>query len=240
MLHCIVKRKAVGMMSSYQFELYLSAEPTKLILAARRPSSGSPGYAIYDNAAGAVTSSNPSGSRASLPKRIVAKLRESTMNTEDQANAASPDAANGRELATFGQERPNGSMPREIVVLLAPTDEDTNKHSDGSPVPQALNAHVASAEQIDPKIPVFVQRDPVIRDGMYLLNFRGRGRVASGKNFQLVAAAPDFCRDSIDHANDEAVVLQFCKVSANRFHLDFCAPFTPLAAFSLAVSICLG
>ena len=127
-------------------------------------------------------------------------------------------------------------MPREICVLLAPTEDNPN----AMPDPFALSSHVASAEKIHPNVPVFVQRDPVIRDGMYLLNFRGRGRVASGKNFQLVRAADDFLRDSIDHSNDEAVILQFCKVSANRFHLDFAPPFTPLSAFALAVSICLG
>eukprot|EP00635_Sarcinochrysidales_sp_CCMP3193_P013289 CAMPEP_0118913986 /NCGR_PEP_ID=MMETSP1166-20130328/14536_1 /TAXON_ID=1104430 /ORGANISM="Chrysoreinhardia sp, Strain CCMP3193" /LENGTH=1604 /DNA_ID=CAMNT_0006853551 /DNA_START=50 /DNA_END=4864 /DNA_ORIENTATION=+ len=259
LLHTIVKRKAVGMMSSYQFELYLSSEPTKLILAARRPTSGHPGYAIYDNTAdkggsssstGFSSSSSSSssvtsggrGGQSGLPKKMVAKLRESTMHQDDihsPGATAAPAASRSeaKELATFGQERPNGSMPREICVLLAPTAGDG---PNAAPRPFALNAHVANADTIDPAIPVFVQRDPVIRDGMYLLNFRGRGRVASGKNFQLVKAAKDFKRDSIDHSNDEAVVLQFCKVSANRFHLDFAPPFTPLAAFSLAVSICLG
>ena len=52
------------------------------------------------------------------------------------------------------------------------------------------------------------------------------------KNFQLVVVS--------DHAYArEEIVLQFAKVSANRFHLDFGPPFTPSTAFALAVSTCL-
>lgn len=240
LLHTIVKRKAVGMMSSYQFELFLSAEPNKMLLAARRPASGSSNYIIYDQSA-----SSPSSGRTSFPKRVIARLKESASAIGDDANETRPATSTSKrrhsaratgELAVYGQERPNGSMPREICVLLSPSAENSAE-MDAIP---SLSAHALQEDNADSKVPVFVQRDPVIRDGMYLLNFRGRGRVASGKNFQLVAVAKDNAREAVDHADDEAVVLQFCKVSANRFHLDFGAPFTPLAAFSLAVSICLG
>ncbi|KAJ8613568.1 hypothetical protein CTAYLR_002223 [Chrysophaeum taylorii] len=230
LLHTIVKRKAVGMMSSYQFELFLSAEPTKMLLTARRPASGSSNYIVYDQ-----TVSAPTSSRTNFPKRVIARLKESNSVAGDDRHSAATTSPSSGEIAIFGQERPNGSMPREICVLLAPHAYG----AEASAIP-SLSAHALQQDTVDPSIPVFVQRDPVIRDGMYLLNFRGRGRVASGKNFQLVAAAKDALRESIDHADDEAVVLQFCKVSANRFHLDFSPPFTPLSAFSLAVSICLG
>ena len=65
-----------------------------------------------------------------------------------------------------------------------------------------------------------------------MLNFNGRVTMASVKNFQLVVVS--------DHAYArEEIVLQFAKVSANRFHLDFGPPFTPSTAFALAVSTCL-
>ncbi len=79
-----------------------------------------------------------------------------------------------------------------------------------------------------------MHRDPVKRNGKYSFDFRGRGKVASVKNFQLQEAA-----DPGRRSKKADIVLQFAKVSANRFHLDFAAPFTPTTAFALAVSTCV-
>lgn len=231
LMHTIVKRKVVGMMSSYQFELYLSEDPSKMLLSARCPASGSSNYIICDQTVSTHSSSRASGG---YPKRVIARLKEASA-IGDQPSLSRSSSNGLGELGVFGQERPNGSVPREICAMLSPINDDTHQARSV----QHLANTALKDDDISLDIPVFVQRDPVIRDGIYLLNFRGRGRVASGKNFQLVAASKDALRP-IDHGDDDAVVLQFCKVSAHRFHLDFAPPFTPITAFSLAVSVCIG
>lgn len=230
LMHTIVKRRVVGMMSTYQFELYLSTDPSKMLLSARCPASGSSNYIICDQTVEAPSSSRASGA---YPKRVIARLRE-TSAIGDQPSLSRSSSSGHGELGVFGQERPNGSVPREICAMLSPNDAMHQARS----VHHLANKSLKD-DDISLDIPVFVQRDPVIRDGIYLLNFRGRGRVASGKNFQLVTASRDAHR-SVDHSDDDAVVLQFCKVSAHRFHLDFAPPFTPISAFSLAVAVCIG
>ena len=62
--------------------------------------------------------------------------------------------------------------------------------------------------------------------GAYCLNFNGRVTQASVKNFQLVSEGDDHDRD----------VLQFGRVSANRFTMDFCWPLTAFQAFAICVT----
>lgn len=71
---------------------------------------------------------------------------------------------------------------------------------------------------------VFETKDPVYENGNYRLNFRGRVRVPSVKNFQLVA------EDDIDD-----IICQFGKIGEDKFNLDYKAPFNAFQAFSLAL-----
>lgn len=68
-------------------------------------------------------------------------------------------------------------------------------------------------------------KDPVFEKGNYRLNFHGRVKLPSVKNYQLVPP------DAIDD-----IWTQFGKVSDDEFHLDFKAPITPMVAFAVAVS----
>ena len=76
-------------------------------------------------------------------------------------------------------------------------------------------------------ISVFHNKKPVWNDslGAYVLNFNGRVEQASVKNFQLV-----------DDFDQEKIYLQFGRVDKHVFSLDFIWPFTPLQAFSIALS----
>lgn len=83
---------------------------------------------------------------------------------------------------------------------------------------------------------VLESRLPTFENGYYRLNFHGRVSVPSVKNFQLVERP----RGAPPHADaqicDARVLLQFGKVDAHKFHLDFRAPVTPLQAFALALA----
>ncbi|KAJ8600185.1 hypothetical protein CTAYLR_001965 [Chrysophaeum taylorii] len=202
LLHCVVKRKKG--VTSHIFELFLSSDPDTMILSARRASPSSQTYHLYDE---------------SGPKKLVARIKDYSLT-----------ATSSGELAIFGHQRAlRGGAPREIGVVLAPVPDPSV--DDPPPRPEALRTVLTSgSDEIEGGNHVFVQRDPSKRDGKYSLDFRGRGKVASVKNFQLVAVG--------SQGRDDPV-LQFCKVSANRFHLDFAPPFSPLGAFALAVSTCL-
>ena len=74
---------------------------------------------------------------------------------------------------------------------------------------------------------VFKNKKPVWNDtiGAYVLNFNGRVEQASVKNFQLV-----------DEFDPNKIYLQFGRVDKHVFTLDYLWPFSPLQAFSIALS----
>ena len=133
-------------------------------------------------------------------------------------------------MGLFGHQRANrGGVPREIAVVVEPPATDSSfleslggaKNLPGGPLFDRCSKH-------DPRLVVCMQRDPVKKNGKYSLDFMGRGKVASVKNFQLSVAA-----DPGRRTGKADLVLQFAKVSANRFHLDFAAPFTPTSAVTV-------
>lgn len=71
----------------------------------------------------------------------------------------------------------------------------------------------------------FGTKEPSMIKGNFRLNFRGRVTVPSVKNFQLIS-----------QEDDENIILQFGKISANGYNLDFKAPFNMLQAFAVALS----
>ncbi|KAH8096080.1 hypothetical protein JL720_3430 [Aureococcus anophagefferens] len=223
LLHAVVKRKKGALMSSQMFELSLSSAPDNTILAAKRVSTGSSHYYFFE--AG--------------KKKPFARVRDAP------ADAKFHDTSS--EMALYGHQRASraarrarsaSSSSRARAAGDARAANDflaTVSGGSASPAPgggASGNLFERFSHQ-DGGLVVMMQRDPAKRDGKYSLDFRGRGKVASVKNFQLIVAS--------DHEsfNREEIVLQFCKVAANRFHLDFAPPFTPATAFALAVSTCL-
>ena len=66
------------------------------------------------------------------------------------------------------------------------------------------------------------------KQGSYVLDFGGRVKTPSVKNFQLVHG------NERTHADE--LVLQFGKVDTDVFILDFRYPLNPLQAFAVAIS----
>ena len=59
----------------------------------------------------------------------------------------------------------------------------------------------------------------------YTLNFYGRVKKASAKNFQIIIPG-----------DTDNILLQHGKVSKNEFNLDFREPFSPLFAFAVSLA----
>ncbi|KAJ1449089.1 P-loop containing nucleoside triphosphate hydrolase protein [Pelagophyceae sp. CCMP2097] len=240
---CVRRRKGALSMSSQAFEFCLGTSNEALLSA--KKTSLSIFYHIFDESRPATSASKRS--------QVLARICE-------VSQLAGHDGAN--DVALFGHQRAaRGGAPREIGVILTPaaaaaaaaglppptpTADKGGRPTTPPPPPSATAESDDDAEAsdtagplldrfaaMDPSLALVVQRAPAKRDGKYSLDFRGRGKVASVKNFQLVVASGDG-----NYGDD--VVLQFCKVGANKFNLDYRAPFTPLTAFALAVSTCLA
>ncbi|CAD8100430.1 unnamed protein product [Paramecium sonneborni] len=95
------------------------------------------------------------------------------------------------------------SRPRKIVLALRKSEKETVQ---------------------------FISRRPqVIINGtqnLYTLDFFGRVKRSSIKNFQLVLKSDD----------KDIIYVQFGKVDSNRYNLDFMSPLSPLTAMQLALS----
>jgi len=214
-----VRRTKGGVMSSVKFELYLTADPETMLASARRLSPSNPSYGLYDE-------------MVSLSKReLVGKIREASSLQTEASTTPKKSSTKDTTIAFFGHQRAlRGGAPRDIAVVLGNEDSQRTARS-AHYTTRALLAQ-SEPDEFHPDLQVYVQRDPEKRNGKYSLDFKGRGKVASVKNFQL-------CRVHAKANKKDETVLQFCKVSANRFNLDFAPPFTPLSAFALAVSTCL-
>lgn len=69
----------------------------------------------------------------------------------------------------------------------------------------------------------------------WCLNFRGRVTVASVKNFQLLLAA-DQPSGNVSSAEGKKVILQFGKIGADTFTMDYQYPLSAFQAFAICLS----
>jgi tubby-related protein 1 len=177
----------------------------------------------------------PGGVKALSKKsgNYVGKLRSKTLQGNEYVLVNNAPVKG--ELAAFVYEQLDimaqvreGPLPRRVVVTVPPIGDD------GEPIPQeAKGPKGALIPMCIPKtrderardMCIFQTKDPSYENGCYRLNFNGRVKVPSVKNFQLVSAA-----------DPEDVVFQFGKFDDEKFTVDFKAPFTAFQAFALALS----
>ena len=124
-----------------------------------------------------------------------------------------------------------GARPRALFTIVPAVDPDsgqpmtlTHKSKLFKIGSNLLNAFDATEATFD-NIYRYQTKQPVLQDGCYRLNFRGRVLQPSVKNFQLIP------EDDIHN-----IGVLFGKVSEDRYHLDYKFPFTAIQAFACALA----
>lgn len=226
-VQCVVLRDRSNMMyPSYEMRLQ---DTDELLLIAKKLSMGSSSsYHFFD-----MKRQPPGKTLSKKSDNYVGKLR--SVNSGRTEYVLVSNTSDHLELAGFMYDRQDvlsqlseSSQPRKLFVVLPFLDtnghpEVDRKAENGEIVSLADGLRTNDCNQLD-EMHTFGTKIPVLVDGNFRLNFRGRVTVPSVKNFQLVTT---------DEFN---IILQFGKVSDVKFHLDFKAPFNALQAFAVALS----
>ncbi|KAL4158664.1 hypothetical protein PRNP1_004440 [Phytophthora ramorum] len=173
------------------------------------------------------------GRRASLSDRFTRQQQSRSMSIAERLRSFTLDDLDQRlELATDG-------------ALSWLDDDDAEGYARSMRVKQARlrGERTASMGQIpygaveqeehSKDLLVFETKQPSWNEelGAWTLNFHGRVKVASKKNFLLVG------NDTDDNGDEEEIMaLRFGKVSKTRFTLDYAAPLAPIQALAVACS----
>jgi hypothetical protein len=232
-VQCIITRDRGGLSSMMYptYELRLETPNQPLLLAKKMNMNRTSNYHMFDLTRGQAASrsmfSKSSGN-------FIGKLRARDIHRTEYV-LLNASASEREEVAGFMFDRMDvmtniieGSQPRKLLVVVPPLD------AHGIPIP---NRVAAGEEDVGSIINVLRYpartsglylmhtKEPTFINGNYRLNFKGRVKIPSVKNFQIVS--PD------DLTN---VLVQFGKVGDDKFHLDFKAPFNAMQAFALALS----
>lgn len=233
-VQCTVVRFRNGLHSKMYptYELILDDPKKPLILARKMNMNRTSNYHLFDLTRGQLSQklSKKSGSylgklRAKNTNRTEYGLMSRNSEKEELAGVLFD------KLSILNQLK-DGTQPRKMRVLVPCLDENQ------VPVPfkvsggDSLSGRLVELEEnrkrdtglLADGCKMYETKDPVYENGNYRLNFNGRVKLPSVKNFQLVA------KDDIDD-----VICQFGKVAEDVFHLDFKAPMNAYQAFAFAL-----
>ncbi|CAD8133852.1 unnamed protein product [Paramecium pentaurelia] len=124
-----------------------------------------------------------------------------------------------------GSKKKEQNSTKKLRVQLGSVFFDTNYENKGRPRRMALVLRKSEKEIVQ-----FISRKPQIintqqQQKLYTLDFFGRVKKASVKNFQLVLKGEE----------KDLIYVQFGKIDKDQFHLDFMSPLSPLIAMQLAL-----
>jgi tubby and related proteins len=232
---CRVTRVKTGLLgSSVQYIMTLQEDDVAILIARR-----------HHRANGAATlhihaCDVPGGSIDG--RRPVAKLHANFMGTEYSMVTEAEDHPNSTHecktdlelgAVAFAPNVMGTKGPRRITAVvpkLVPAgDTAWELVPAAAPAGSLMARHRATAAGMNPAggCVALRNRPPRWNDalGAYCLNFRGRVTQASVKNFQLIA-----------EDDPDRVIVQFGRVGANTFTLDYAFPIGPLQAFATALA----
>lgn len=135
-----------------------------------------------------------------------------------------------------------GNKQQEGLDLgIAPLDamEDRNKskaRSNSESSSEDLDGYCGLEQDDQQDLIVFTTKKPTWnkRLGAWTLNFSGRAKIPSKKNFLLVSSP---MHDSVlSQEEQDTVYLRFGKLKKHRFNLDFRRPLSPMVALAIACS----
>ena len=232
-IQCVITRDRSGITAKMYptYELRLEAPDTPLLLAKKMNMNRTSNYHLFDLTRGTNTGMSLFSKNSG---NFIGKLRARDLQRTEYVllNSASTER---EEVAAIVFDRMDvmtsiteGSQPRKLMVVVPPLDDR------GMPIPNRVAiGHEEYGSMLNVlRYPASTSglflmqtKEPTFINGNYRLNFRGRVKIPSVKNFQIVSA---------EDTND--VIVQFGKIGDDRFHLDFKAPFSAFQAFSLALS----
>lgn len=129
----------------------------------------------------------------------------------------------------FGLLGTHNNGPVKMNTVLASHDDDRHNIVSSKKVNlhNILKLHSANSFfGLNENLRAFQSKMPTYIGGAYRLNFYGRAKQASLKNFQLIS--------ELD--GKDKIYCQFGKIEKDLFTLDFQAPFSPMQAFAIALA----
>ena len=232
-MQCIIIRDRHGITAKMYptYELHLESTGTPLLMAKKMNLNRTSNYHLFDLTRGSASNKSMFSKNSG---NFIGKLRARDMQRTEYV-LLNASGAEREEIAGFMFDRldvmtsiTEGSQPRKLLVVIPPLD------SVGVPIPNRVaigNEETGSIINVlryparTSGLHVLQTKEPTFINGNYRLNFRGRVKIPSVKNFQIVSS------DNVDN-----VLVQFGKIGDDRFHLDFKAPFNAVQAFALALS----
>uniref|UniRef100_A0A7S2S3M4 Tubby C-terminal domain-containing protein n=1 Tax=Rhizochromulina marina TaxID=1034831 RepID=A0A7S2S3M4_9STRA len=136
-----------------------------------------------------------------------------------------------------------GAQPRQMTVTLPPKGHTTGRWNcapskNATRISSKLRRTSEPSQQgeldghgdqqncrLSADVVTLASKLPFFERGNYRLNFQGRVKLPSVKNYQLTSGI-----------DDDKIVTQFGKVSQDIFHLDYSWPLDPLRALAIALS----
>ena len=252
---CLIIREKGGIFKQTAYYMHLQNdenEPIQCILAATKSKKGkTPNYHIFDM-------TNADSSNTSFTKKssnYIGKLR-----TNFGGSACTLYDTIEREHASiiFSKEH-QGALARikqdtdpRVMRVLVP-NVNNNGHMKLKNGGQNLKEKLYSIVDIDrdgyivppteaievnenDKFQILGNKSPTFVRGSYRLNFGGRVLLPSVKNFQLCEVNSCKIKKDVDITDLSDIMLQFGKVDANDFHLDFKGSVTPFQAFGIMLA----
>ncbi|CAD5114309.1 DgyrCDS3449 [Dimorphilus gyrociliatus] len=207
-VQCVITRQKLGINGSLHPTYYLHLEKDNskkgFLLAARKKNATKGNYVISNDETNIAV--NGSGYIGKLKSDLLG--RHFTMHQRNVGNADKEVIAVAYEHNAFGLKG-----PKKMNVLIPEQGFQYNL------IDRLKDSKLYNMMLLKNKTPSW--NDEI---NSYQLNFNGRVKRASVKNFQIV------------HMHDDDIVLQFGKVDEEVFIMDYKYPFSALQAFVVSLS----
>jgi len=236
MMHGFVRR--VKVRSHVRYDLYLELPGHVLHLAsARKLLRSMTAYyclSIDKDSISRDSSSYLGKLRASSVGGTGWQLFDNGLSAKDAADEAS--LCRRQLMAVHFQKNIMGSRGPSRLACVVPSTDGTSDSLASIPSIDATEPHGGREVSLVTRwlendragLTLLVNKPPIWSEelGTYTLEYNGRATLASVKNIQL-----------IHEGNEENLIFQMGKVSDTRFNIDFKAPFSPVQAFALALTV---
>lgn len=241
LVKCVVKRVR-GSFKKFvcpSFQLY-DEDGNLLMVAKKMKLHRHANYHIFDMTRAMVDTKTKKKNGNHIGKLRVKDNNRGLFTLFDNHERQTEIAAISFDQVSFIETLRDGPPPRIMRVIIPELDRNSvpvgNQVKKGglssmmgltrnSLLDMLLKFNSQNSKMTPRNVTVLKNKMPSIKNGRYYLNFHGRVKIGSLKNFQLVK-----------HDDEgEQLLCQFGKVTEEAFNLDFAYPLTPMQAFAMAL-----